>query len=250
MQAYIAEIVHMPKMDWPKNISTLISFAGCDFNCPYCFSSEFKDFKEEFLLDIKLVKSEIKQFAREGSVVVFSGGEPTMQRSAMITLAGFVKEIGSKVCLFTTGSKPEVILPLLSQNLLDYVILDMKAPFEEETFEKITKSSTFFKQCKSIMDDVKHSISLLNSHKSEVEIEINVTVVPGLLFRKEDIVSMAKEVKDLNATFVLKPFAKKEGASYIDPRFGDIDPPSEEFLENLKKAVHKEVSGVRIEIRI
>jgi len=68
--------------------------------------------------------------ARRGQLdgVVVSGGEPTRQPD----LAGFlaqVKALGFLAKLDTNGSRPEVVRALLAARLVDFVAMDLKAPW-------------------------------------------------------------------------------------------------------------------------
>ena len=65
MQAHIGGIVSMSTVDWPKNICTVIFFAGCDFKCPYCQNSELIRPHEDHKRDIKDVKKELKDRQRK-----------------------------------------------------------------------------------------------------------------------------------------------------------------------------------------
>ncbi len=248
MQLYLGGIVSMSTVDWPKNISMVIFFAGCDFRCPYCQNADLIEFKEDFLKDIKDVKKEIKKNYEFIDGVLFSGGETTLQRSALLELARYAKQIGLKVGVETNGSKPAVINSLLKEKLLDFVGVDLKSPFYVDLFDKVTKSSTFFKPSEDVIKDVKHTLSLLKRHQDELEIEIRTTVVPGLIFRKEDMLEIAEEIKDLECVWALQQFRSSFG-KVLDPMYKNIDSPSKEFLENLKRFVLTEYPNLRIEVK-
>lgn len=61
--------------------------------------------------------------------VVVSGGEPTLQ-PGLKEFFGFVKGLGYAVKLDTNGSNPTVVAELLGDGLVDYVALDVKAPWD------------------------------------------------------------------------------------------------------------------------
>lgn len=64
----------------------------------------------------------------EGLVV--SGGEPTLQADLPEFLVR-VRELGYKIKLDSNGSRPEMVKLLLREGLLDYIAMDIKAPFHE-----------------------------------------------------------------------------------------------------------------------
>jgi pyruvate formate lyase activating enzyme len=61
------------------------------------------------------------------SGVIFSGGEPTMQKDALIALAGASKKMGLLVGVQTNGIYPDTLEALITGRLVDRVALDIKA---------------------------------------------------------------------------------------------------------------------------
>ena len=247
MQAYVGGIIPLSTVDWPANVCTVIFFAGCDFRCPYCYNKDFVDFKEEFLKELKDVKKEIIKNSGFIDAVLFSGGEVCLQRQALLTLARFTKKLGLKVGIETNGSKPYSIKSLVNENLLDFIALDIKAPFKKEIFEKVTQSGTFFKRPEDVIKDIKQTIEILKKNQDKIQIELRTTVVPGLIFRKNDILEIAKEINGLNCRWVLQQFISNKGT--LDPKLNSIESPTKKFLENLKKECQKKYSKLRIDIK-
>lgn len=93
------------------------------------------------------------------SGVVFSGGEPTLQKEALVALARYAKSIGLDVGIQTNGLFPETLSMLIDENLVDKIALDFKSRFEGyscrsenstfrfENYEKNARKS--FRICKS-----------------------------------------------------------------------------------------------------
>ena len=69
---------------------------------------------------------------RQGTLegVVVSGGEPTLQTD-LIPFMSRLKEMGYKTKLDTNGSRPEVLRELIDKKLVDFIAMDLKAPFEK-----------------------------------------------------------------------------------------------------------------------
>ena len=82
-------------------------------------------------MDIEDMKSKISKTKPFISAVVFSGGEPTLQRDALIDLAGFAKSRSLAVGLETNGFGADVVMEMLDKGLLDKVFLDVKAPLDD-----------------------------------------------------------------------------------------------------------------------
>ncbi len=247
MQAYIGGIIPLSETSLPNKVCTKILFAGCDFCCHYCYSNDILDFREEFLKDLKEVKNEIIKNFGFVDAVIFSGGEPCLQRQALLTLARFAKKQGLSVGVETNGSKPYSIKSLINENLLDFVFMDIKAPLKKNIFQKVTKSGTFFKTAEEIIGNISQTLKLLKENQNKIQIEIRTTIVPGLIFRKEDILEIAKEINELNCRWVLQPFKSSKGT--LDPILNSIESPTKKFLENIKKVCQKKYSNLRIDIK-
>jgi pyruvate-formate lyase-activating enzyme len=126
---------------------------------------------------------------------------------------------------------------------VDMVVLDLKTPFDEALFERTTKSRTFFKPTESIITDIRNTLEQLR--ENSMKVKIITTVVPGLMFRKEDILKLAKIADDLNASFILQQF---DNAICYDTRYMSIKPASYDFLQNLKELAREQFPTLHIEI--
>jgi len=241
MQAYIGEV--NTKETPLSDTSTVIYFAGCDFNCGFCNSLNFHDPRSEFLIDLREIKIQIEE---NDADVYFTGGEPCLQRQALLDLARFSRKCGKKTGIDFNGSKPECLVSLLTEGLIDFVRMDLHAPLQENAFEKATRSKTFFIQTQDIMENVKKSLEVLRTHQDEIRIEFATYIVPGIMFRIEDLLDIAKEIRFIKSEWVLKPF--RPGENLLDGSLKSIEPPSEKFLINLKNAILKEYHTLRIRI--
>jgi len=245
MQTYIGYIHPISTVNLKKSLCTVIYFAGCNFRCGYCNKPEILGFKKEFLVDESKLKEEILSNKDVVDCVFFSGGEPLLHKQALLSMARYTRANGMKIGIETNGSRPDVLKTLIKERLIDYIILDIKAPLNEN-FAKITNSETFFKEKEDIIDDIKESIRLLKMNQHRLNICFKTVIVPGLVYRKEDILEIASIIKDINCTFILQKF-KPENT--LDKKFMSINEPSNEFLENLRDCCVKEFPGLRVEIR-
>ena len=167
-------------VDYPTLISSVIFTPGCTLDCWYCHNREIIHEREGIYQEENILKflEERKGFL-DG--VVISGGEPTMQAD----LPEFVKKVrtlGLKVKLDTSGTNYQMLEHLISNNLLDYIAMDIKAPMEH--YGKITSASD--KQKESI----KKSISLVKN--SGIDYEFRTTFAPNLT---------VQDIKDLLIEF-------------------------------------------------
>jgi len=117
-------------IDFPNNISCVVFFSGCNLHCPYCHNPELALGTQQIENGEKTVVDFLKK--RKGFLegVVFSGGEPTLQEDALISLAQTAKELGYRVKLDTNGTKPQVIEKLIAQQMVDYIAMDIKTELE------------------------------------------------------------------------------------------------------------------------
>ena len=121
----ISGLQKMTLLDYPGKIACTVFLGGCNFRCPYCHNSEILDGNAETLMSSQDLLTFLS--GRKGllDAVCVSGGEPTLQPD-LADLLVQIKAMGYLVKLDTNGSRPEVLKELVSQNLVDYVAMDIK----------------------------------------------------------------------------------------------------------------------------
>lgn len=183
--------------DYPGKLAAVVFFAGCNLRCPFCYNSELV--LPELMAGLKPLDPEeiIAQLAERAGFldgVVLTGGEPTLSPD----LPDFVRalqELGFLVKLDTNGTNPQILEELLSDKLLNYVALDMKAPFPRYS-EYIG-----IPEGEKVVKAVQESLSILL--RDAPDYEIRTTVAPGL--SPEDLLAIAKELRGVKR-YVLQPF--------------------------------------------
>ena len=142
----ISGLQKMTLLDYPGKIACTVFLGGCNFRCPYCHNSEILGGNAETLMSSQDFLTFLS--GRRGllDAVCVSGGEPTLQPDLAELLAQ-IKAMGYLVKLDTNGSRPEVLKKLVSQNLVDYVAMDIKnspnrysetigVPWKQESIEE------------------------------------------------------------------------------------------------------------------
>ena len=208
-------------IDYPGRLAATIFFTGCNFRCPWCYSSELvlpEKIKEQPKISEKELFSFLKE--RQGLLegVVICGGEPTINRD----LPKFIKKIkklGYLVKLDTNGSNPKMLNKLIKDKLVDYVAMDIKLP--KEKYSKILKVK---------VDDIEKSMKILKQNK--VDYEFRTTVVPTVL-DKEDILKIAKWISGAKR-YYLQNFRPEKT---LDPKFEKIRPYPDKYLLEIQKAI-------------
>jgi len=249
MQAYIAGTVSMSTVDYPGKISYVVFFAGCNFRCPFCYNSEHIDFKDIFLRSPREIKHEIFQDRDFLDAVVFSGGEPTLQRAPLFNLARYAKELGLKVGVETNGTRPEVLASLVREQLVDFVGMDIKSPLKKGNFEKATNSRTFFKSTEEIIESVKQSLKILKDNSEMITIEIRTTIVPGLVDSYEQLEKIGELVEDTAWRWKLQQFRPDLG-KLADPKLEKLDAPSKKSLDKLAVRLRKRFPELQILVKV
>lgn len=186
----IGGVVPFTTVDFPGKHAAVVFCKGCDWRCPYCHNAHLNDASP--VLGWEDVDALLKRRRGLLEAVVFSGGEPLLQRALPEALAQ-VRELGFEAGLHTGGSHPEAFRKALPW--LDWVGFDFKAPFEKyETITKKPGSGT------AAFD----SLRLLAG--SGVPFEVRTTVHPSLL-PLSDLSRMAEQLVELGASqWVLQAF--------------------------------------------
>jgi len=117
--------VPLSTVDWRGRSVCTVFFRGCPVRCTYCQNSAILAGSDERDLDeiITMIRGSLLAI----SGVVFSGGEPTMQKDALIALAREAKGMGLAVGVQTNGVYPETLDALIREHIVDRVALDIKA---------------------------------------------------------------------------------------------------------------------------
>ena len=233
----IAGIQKTTLIDYPGKLACVVFLAGCNFRCPWCYSSEL-------VLPLKIVKQprisekEFFDFLRERQGllegVVICGGEPTINKE-LPQFIEKIKAMGYAVKLDTNGSNPGILKDLVNVKLIDYVAMDIKAPLGLKS--QIPNPKSQFSIYEKIMregiklEDIAESVKFLKTGK--VDFEFRTTVV-NTVHKKEDFLEIAEWIGGENVKYYLQNFRAEKT---IDPEFEKVEPFSAVFLEEIAKEI-------------
>jgi anaerobic ribonucleoside-triphosphate reductase activating protein len=241
MQAYIAGVAPAVERGNEMQASSpaiVVFFSGCNFKCPFCYNAEILSFNEEFLIDTREVKERIESEMRRGGYeaksIILTGGEPTLQRQQLLSIARFSRQSGLFITLETNGTKPDAIKSLISDKLIDRVFLDLKSPLEPAVFEEQTKSKTFFKSSDELIKDISETIKILAARPGGVVLEARTPVDCNLLSKKGSIEAIAKEVEKLSCPWWINEVS--------------LGAKSSEELNNRVSKIRKEFPKIKITV--
>ena len=117
--------------DFPGKVAAVVFTNGCNFRCPWCHNghllrgagdSDYHELPEDDVL------SRIGELRNRLQGVVVTGGEPTLQPDLRDFIAK-IKALGLLVKLDTNGSRPEIVRDLVAEKLVDFIAMDVKAPW-------------------------------------------------------------------------------------------------------------------------
>ena len=129
----VGGLTPLTTIDLPGRLSAVVFCQGCPWRCGYCHNPGLIPRRRDTDLDWSQVMAFLGRRRGLLDAVVFSGGEPTLQRGLLDAVRA-VKGQGFEVALHTAGPYPERLARVLPW--LDWVGLDIKAPFE--SYDRIT----------------------------------------------------------------------------------------------------------------
>lgn len=205
-------------IDYPGKICAIIFTQGCNFRCPYCHNPELIEMSGATALAVAPVLAFLKKRIGKLDGVVITGGEPTLQKN-LPELVRQIKELGFCVKLDTNGTNPDMLQKLMDEDLIDYVAMDIKAPFEKYSDIVCKKINT---------NNILRSIEILKS--SNIDYEFRTTVVKSQLCLEDfekigQMISGAKKyylqrflpTKALNSSFLSqKTYSDEEFLTIIE----------------------------------
>lgn len=167
-------------VDFPGVLTAVVFMQGCPWKCPFCHNASIRPILKENDFSWDLFVNFLKTRQGKLDAVTFSGGEPLVQDGLGEAIKD-VKALGFKIGLHTGGYRPEHLAKILP--LVDWVGLDIKAPFEAEKYKSIVGVDQ--------LDKVEKSLNLLL--ESGVDFECRTTCDPRFL-TSEDLLAIAKEL--------------------------------------------------------
>lgn len=220
----ILGIEKLTLIDYPQKLASVVFLGGCNFRCPFCYSSELV-LPEKINNSLEISKDYFFNFLKEkkGLIdgVVICGGEPTINKDLPDFIAK-IKELSFLVKLDTNGSNPEMLEKLIKDKLIDYVAMDIKA------------SPLKYKKTVGInvdIENIKRSVNILK--KGEIDFEFRTTVVPTI-HTKEDFLEIAKWIGGKNVKYYLQNFRAEKT---IDSNFELIKPYEDSFIDEIIKEI-------------
>lgn len=146
------------------------------------------------------------------SGVVFSGGEPTMQKEPLLMLARAAKKMGLAVGIHTNGINPDTLQALIDAGLVDHIALDIKARWAR--YNNLLKGN--------YVENVQKSLALCRQAHKEghlPEFEVVITLFRGY---DDEVSIIAQEAGDVDivlqqgVTGTVRPLTEAEMKKIAD----------------------------------
>jgi pyruvate formate lyase activating enzyme len=227
----VGGLTSLTTIDFPSHLAAVIFIQGCPWRCRYCHNLPLLDpFGETSIqwLDVMDFLARRREFL-DG--VVFSGGEPTLWEELPEHI-NQVAELDYKVALHTNGAFPERLQRLLDEGLLDWVALDIKAPFD-----------SYGKICGDCAggEFVRKSAEILI--QSGIPCEFRTTVHPDLL-SIDDVLTIARVISGMG---VRRYVIQKCRLEYcLDPALRKTSVDIDRYFIDLKEEFQKQFSSIEM----
>jgi pyruvate formate lyase activating enzyme len=223
----IGGVTPLTSTDYPGHLSCVVFCQGCSWRCGYCQNPHLVPRQTEFTVTWAGIRQFLEHRRGLLDAVVFSGGEPTLQRG-LLNAVMEARDLGYKVALHTAGPYPSRLEKLLP--LLDWVGMDIKANFED--YDATTNAPGSGSKA---MESAQMIIA------SGIGCEFRTTVHPSLI-SKEQLLALAKRLSGMGVkNYVLQEFrptgcadaelAAVNAAGYLDEELCDAIRPMFEAFE-------------------
>ncbi|MBU0650543.1 anaerobic ribonucleoside-triphosphate reductase activating protein [bacterium] len=221
-------------LDWEGKIASILFLPCCNFKCSYCHSASLvKNPRSLETIELEEVLNFLQ--TKKGWIdgVVITGGEPTLYDDLPQFIRQF-KQLGFLIKLDTNGANPEMLKYLLSEKLVDYISMDIKAPLVSEKYKKIADVDID-------IENIKDSISMIM--KSNIGYEFRTTLARDWL-SVNDMVEIAKFIKGAYRYRIQK--FKNAKDNMINNNLEVLNDYTEEEIEDIVRQVRQYVTDTKV----
>ena len=204
MKVLTGGVTELSTVDYPGHVASVLYLCGCPYRCPYCQNFALLDKKNCQEVESGKIVEKIVENRPLISGVCITGGEPMGQLEGVTEICRALKEEDMDIKLDTNGFHPEGLRKVLK--LVDFIAMDVKAPFEPEKYANATGRE----DGEEMVKRVKKTLEIIM--QSGVEFEPRTTLVPLLIYTKADVLKIAGSLKDYGVNrYVLQQFRPEGG---------------------------------------
>lgn len=126
----IGGLLKFSMIDFPGYISAIVFTQGCNIRCEYCHNPELLPLSSDTAYNEEEILYYLEKRRKCLEGLVITGGEPTLQYDLKDFIIK-VRNFGYKIKLDTNGTNPQMVKELIDEHLVDFIAMDIKAPFEK-----------------------------------------------------------------------------------------------------------------------
>lgn len=236
MKVSLGGIIDISTIDYPGEVASVLFFCGCPFRCPFCHNFELLDMHKGSYLEVEEVARRVLENRPLITGACLTGGEPMLQADQVVEISKHLKKEGLKVKLDTNGFFPERVEKILP--FLDYVAVDIKAPLDPMKYARAIGIPNG-----NPSEKVKETIKILS--ESNIKLEARTTVIPRLVYSREDITSIARFLEEYGVdNFVLQQFRPDGGT--LDEEYQSCAAPPRDYLLKIATEIKEIIPNVSI----
>lgn len=237
MKVLTGGITGISTVDYPGHVASVLYLCGCPYRCPYCQNFALLDEKNCQEVDSCKLVEKIMENSPLIDGVCITGGEPLRQLDGVIEICKALKRENLAIKLDTNGFHPQRVRKVLG--LVDFIAMDIKAPLEAEKYANVTCRE----DGEAIVERVKKTLEIIT--QSGVEFELRTTLVPLLMYTKEDALKIAASLKDYGANrYVLQQFRPEGGC--LDGGYEDYAPLPRDYIMDIAAEIRDIIPEVLI----
>ena len=220
----IGDVESFSIVDFPNKIAAVVFMQGCPWRCPFCYNLSLQkigaDSESGWTFDGLMCF--LRKRKKVLDAVVFSGGEPLVQEG-LLQAIDEIKKLGYEVGLHTGGFNPTMLRRIVAK--LDWVGLDIKAPFEQQKYKIATG-------CFDKTENIIESLKILTD--SGIKFECRTTCDPRIL-KVDDIYEIAKKLYEFGVKeYYLQKYRPTESDTSTTDEMCESIISDEKMLQFLK----------------
>lgn len=197
-------------LDFPGTPCSIIFTQGCPLRCQYCHNPDLvlpRRIAAKVSIDFEDIFSYISTHASMIRGVCITGGEPTLQKDLEEKIRR-LRDAGFAIKLDTNGCSPRILEKLIADDLLDYVAMDIKAPWDRYGVVSPGISPVIVDACRESFDILKQSGVLR---------EFRTTIFPAM-HTLDDFFAMASSFAD-GTLYCLQDIRYETTLGSLDPAY-------------------------------
>lgn len=212
----------MSLIDYPGRPCSIIFTQGCIFACSYCHNPDLIPMRAQNpSWNEKVILEHLEKRKNMIDAVCITGGEPTIQ-SDLIDFLKKIRKLEIAIKVDTNGIMPLVVKRCIDERLVDYIAMDIKAPWQRYGVVIGVELPQAQERCSE-------SFALIQN--SDIDHEFRTTICPGV-HTANDFEEMASYLLANERYFIQKTsFAKT-----LDPALShDMAFDPEKLIKNLQE---------------